>query len=247
MDLKGKTAIITGAAGGIGKATAYRLSEAGAAVAVLDINETGVRETADGIIKAGGKAISAGVDIRDSKAVKEAVAETIRHFGAVDILVNNAGGPAAWHGKGSLFLDSAEETWKFVLDINLLGTMIVTHAVLGDMTARRKGKIINIGSVAGVNGLSGMVDYSAAKGGVIAMTRALAIELGGYSINVNCISPGSIDSRGSSGNPPTFLKRTGKPEEVASLILFLSSAESDFITGQNYIIDGGRVLSTTCR
>ena len=159
---------------------------------------------------------------------------------------NNAGGPANYYQgmKCTRFIDSTEEVWRMVVDINLIGTMIVTRAVLDGMIERQKGKIVNVGSVAGVNGLPNMVDYSAAKGGVIALTRALAIELGEYNINVNCVSPGSIDSRG--GGPPTYLKRVGKPHEVANLIAFLASDESDFITGQNFVIDGGRVLSTKC-
>ena len=122
--------------------------------------------------------------------------------------------------------------------------MIVTRAVLDNMVERKKGKIINIGSVAGVCGLVKMVDYSAAKGGVIAMTKALAIELGEYNINVNCVTPGSIDT--CQGGPQTYLRRLGKPVDIANCVLFLASEESNFITGQNYIVDGGRVLSTTC-
>jgi NAD(P)-dependent dehydrogenase (short-subunit alcohol dehydrogenase family) len=131
-----------------------------------------------------------------------------------------------------------------ILDVNLLGPMILTHAVLGNMVEKRSGKIINIGSVAGVTGLVKMVDYSAAKGGIIAMTKALAIELGEYNINVNCVSPGSIKT--CLGAPATYLKKTGYPEDIANVVCFLASEEAHFITGQNYIVDGGRVLSTTC-
>ena len=132
-----------------------------------------------------------------------------------------------------------------VIDINLMGTLIVTRAVLDGMVERRSGKIVNVASVTGVNGLFNMADYSAAKGGVIAFTRALAVELAEYQINVNCISPGSVHTHRGLG-PPTFLGRTGEPEEFANLIFFLASDESDFITGQNHVIDGGRVLSTKC-
>jgi NAD(P)-dependent dehydrogenase (short-subunit alcohol dehydrogenase family) len=142
------------------------------------------------------------------------------------------------------FADSNEAIWRRVLEVNLLGTMIVTHAVLQIMMQKKRGKIINIGSVAGVNGIATMVDYSASKGGMIAFTHALAIELGEYQINVNCVSPGSIDV--GRGGPQTYLRRVGKPDEVASLVCFLSGDESDFITGQNFIIDGGRVLSMKC-
>lgn len=248
MKLKGKTAIITGAASGIGKAIAFCFAQEGANVCIIDINKAAGEKVVKEIIKRGGTALTMQSDVRDSKRIKQIISNLIERFGSVDILVNNAGGPADFFGiKGverTLFIDSKEDTWNLVLGVNLLGPMIVTHAVLGNMIERHKGKIINIGSVAGVNGLVKMVDYSAAKGGVIAMTRALAIELGEYNINVNCVSPGSIDT--CRGGPPTYLRRLGQPDDVANLVLFLASEESGFITGQNYIIDGGRVLSTTC-
>jgi NAD(P)-dependent dehydrogenase (short-subunit alcohol dehydrogenase family) len=242
-----KTAIVTGAGSGIGRATAYRLAKEGANIVVLDINGNTAKIAADEIIRKGGNAKAVQSDIRDSTRIRQIVTEVLDQYGSIDILVNNAGGPAGFYKgmKSARFIDSTEDVWRKIIDINLIGTMIVTRAVLDTMVSKRKGKIINIGSVAGVNGLINMVDYSAAKGGVISFTRALAIELGEYNINVNCVSPGSVDTP--RGGPPTFLGRLGKPEEFASLITFLASDESDFITGQNYIIDGGRVLSTKCQ
>ena len=245
MRFTGKIILITGAAQGIGKAAACRMAREGAHVVIADLDGTEAEKTADEIIRSGHSAVACQADVRDSMRIQQIVAETVRRSGDIDILVNNAGGPALWSGKGSLFIDSEAETWRRILDINLLGTMIVTHAVLQGMIRKHKGKIVNVGSVAGVNGLVGMADYSAAKGGVIALTRALAIELGAYCINVNCVSPGSIETR-HGPSPETFLKRTGLPEEAADLIAFLASEESNFITGQNYIIDGGRCLSTKC-
>jgi NAD(P)-dependent dehydrogenase (short-subunit alcohol dehydrogenase family) len=252
MTMIGKTAIITGAGSGIGKAAALRFAREGANVVVLDINEATAQSAADEIISNGGIAMPAQSDIRDSARIRAIVAAVLERFGSIDILVNNAGGPAGFFKgmKSTRFIDSTEDVWKMVLDINLLGTLIVTRAVLDTMVEKRRGKIINLGSVAGVNGLVNMADYSAAKGGVIAFTKTLAIELGEYQINVNCVSPGSVSNpRFGSGNggPPTYLGRSGRLDEFASLIYFLASDESDFITGQNYIIDGGRVLSTTCR
>lgn len=246
MRLENKTAIVTGAGAGIGKATAVRLAREGANVVIIDMNETTAAATAREIVAGGGAATAAQCDIRDGASIRRIVDDAVFRYGGLDILVNNAGGPANYYQgmKCTRFIDSTEEVWRMVVDINLIGTMIVTRAVLDGMIERQKGKIVNVGSVAGVNGLPNMVDYSAAKGGVIALTRALAIELGEYNINVNCVSPGSIDSRG--GGPPTYLKRVGKPHEVANLIAFLASDESDFITGQNFVIDGGRVLSTKC-
>jgi NAD(P)-dependent dehydrogenase (short-subunit alcohol dehydrogenase family) len=248
MRFTGKTAIVTGAARGIGRGIALRLAKEGANLAIIDLRGPAAEETAGEIKKLGGTAVAKQSDVRDSARIKEIVAELIDQFGSIDILVNNAGGPASFFGIDGLdntpFIDSKQETWELILDVNLLGPMILTHAVLGSMIEGRKGKIINIGSVAGVTGLVKMVDYSAAKGGIIAMTKALAIELGEYNINVNCVSPGSIKT--CSGAPPTYLKRIGYPDDIANAVCFLASEEADFITGQNYIVDGGRVLSTTC-
>jgi NAD(P)-dependent dehydrogenase (short-subunit alcohol dehydrogenase family) len=248
MRFKDKTAIVTGAARGIGKGIAMRLAQDGANVVIIDLKGPSAEKTAEEIKKLGGKAVARESDVRDSSRIKEIVKDVIDKSGSIDILVNNAGGPASFFGidglKNTTFIDSKQETWEMILDVNLLGPMIITHAVLGNMVERRRGKIINIGSVAGVNGLVKMVDYSAAKGGIIAMTKALAIELGPYNINVNCVSPGSIKT--CLGAPPTYLKRIGYPEDIANVVCFLASEEADFITGQNYIVDGGRVLSTTC-
>lgn len=248
MKLAGRTAIITGAAGGIGRATAVRLAKEGANVTIIDINEAAALQTAETIALAGGVAVVEQADIRDSARIAGIVNTAVQRFGRVDILVNNAGGPVDWISGGalprSLFIDSAEEAWNLVLGVNLLGPMIAIHSVLAHMIENKTGKIVNISSVAGINGISKMVDYSAAKGGIIAMTKALAIELGEHRININCVSPGSIDTL--KGAPQTFLKRPGQPEEVANLVLFLASDESDFITGQNFVIDGGRTLSMKC-
>jgi NAD(P)-dependent dehydrogenase (short-subunit alcohol dehydrogenase family) len=248
MGIQGRTVIVTGAGSGIGKATAQRMAREGAIVIIVDINSEAAERTAVEISETGGKVEAFTGDVCDSVRIRQIVAEVTAQFGSVDILVNNAGGPAEWifnWDAHKRFIDTAEGDWKKVLEINLTGTMIVTQAVLPWMIAKRKGKIVNVASVAGVNGLARLVDYSAAKGGVISLTRALAIELSEYQINVNCISPGSVHTQRGFG-PQSFLGRSGEPAEFASLIYFLASDESDFITGQNYIIDGGRVLSTKC-
>jgi NAD(P)-dependent dehydrogenase (short-subunit alcohol dehydrogenase family) len=240
--LNGKTAIVTGAGAGIGKATVLAMAREGASVTALDVDEHRIKQTAEEVTAAGGSAAGYSVDIRDSERIKQIVNETIEKSGGLDILVNCAGIWSQHTGKSVDFIDSDEETWDWIIGVNLKGTMICTKAVLAHMIKQRHGKIINLGSVAGVNGLPKMVDYSASKGGIISFTKALAVETGQYNIQVNCVSPGSIDTHG--GGPQTLLGRLGTAEETAELILFLASNNSDFITGQNYIIDGGRTLST---
>ncbi|NLB45741.1 MAG: SDR family oxidoreductase, partial [Clostridiaceae bacterium] len=192
MKLQGKTAIVTGAAGNIGRATALLLAAEGATVIVSDINDEKAAAVTAEIIQAGGQALTCITDVRDSKQVISMVQTTLDKYNGVDILVNNAGGSGNLIGKITQFCDSEESTWDFVLDLNLKGTFICTRAVLDTMIKQKSGKIINLGSVAGVNGLMTRVDYSAAKGGIIAFTKALAMELGPYQINVNCVSPGAI-------------------------------------------------------
>jgi NAD(P)-dependent dehydrogenase (short-subunit alcohol dehydrogenase family) len=168
----------------------------------------------------------------------------LEQFETIDILVNCAGGFAGAINRYSHFVDSDEEVWNWVFDVNLKGTLICTKAVIHHMIERGSGKIVNVGSIAGVVGIKKMADYSAAKGGIIAFTKALAMEVGTSGVNVNCVSPGLTERTPGSSHPSngTYLGRSGNPEEIANLIAFLASDEADFITGQNYIIDGGRWL-----
>jgi len=244
VKLKGQTAIVTGAGNGIGKAVAMAMAREGANLVLVDLNGESASAVASEIISAGGYAIAEKADVCDSVRINEIVNRTINELEKIDIVVNNAGGSARLIGKVTPFAESCQSTWEWVIRLNLIAPMIMNRAVVPHMIQRRRGKIVNLGSIAGVNGLPNLVDYSAAKGGVISMTRALAIELGPYGINVNCVSPGAIESR--PGQPNTFLNRSGQPWEVAELILFLASGDSDFITGQNYLIDGGRSLSSKC-
>ena len=243
LGLADKVAVVTGAARGIGRAIALRYAAEGAAVAVDDIRLDGAEAVAAEIEAAGGRALAFDANVTRSAEVRAMVDTVLRRFGQVDILVNNAGGGAALLGKTSAFRDMSEETWKWVIDLNLHGTMICTQAVLGHMIERRYGKIINFGSIAGVGGLPDWTAYSAAKGAIIAFTKSLATEVGEHGLNVNCISPGAILCEGPRDwSRGTWLRRGGEPAEVAALAAFLASDEAAYITGANHMIDGGRTL-----
>lgn len=244
MKLAGKTAIVTGSGHGIGRETAIRFAREGAKVVVVDINMEFAEKAAAEITATGALAIAVQADVRSSKEINRMAEVAFEQFGAIDILVNCAGGFAGAINRYSLFVDSDEEVWDWVFDVNLKGTFICTKAVIHHMIERGSGKIVNVASIAGVVGIKKMVDYSAAKGGIIAFTKALAMEVGTSGVNVNCVSPGLTERSPNSSHKSngTYLGRSGNPEEIANLIAFLASDEADYITGQNYIIDGGRWL-----
>lgn len=240
MNLAGKTAVVTGAAKGLGRSTAIRLAESGARVAAIDINREGLEQVKDAITAAGGDASVYVVDITDNAAVEAAVAEILAAFGHVDILVNNAG--AGWH-KQTPFKDTPNPDWEWILDLNLKGTLYVTHALLNHMAERKYGKIVNVSSIAATTGIPKLAVYAASKGALVAFTKSLAMEMGSYGVNVNCISPGLItDEKVAPPTTGTFLGRKGTADEMAYLIEFLVSDNASFITGVDYLIDGGRVL-----
>ena len=248
MKLNGKIALVTGAGGGIGRAICLRLAAEGASVAVTDLSLEHAEKVAEEIRAAGGRSTGYQADVTSSTQVQDAVQKVLADFGQIDILVNNAGGSAGLLGKLSNFKDTTEEIWSWVLDLNLHGTMRVTHAVIKGMVERKSGKIINIASIAGEVGILDRVDYSAAKGGVISMSKALAMEVGAYGVTVTCVSPGLISrTQGTEPSDGTYVGRNGDQKEVAALVAFLASAEGDFITGVNYTIDGGRTLGPTGR
>jgi NAD(P)-dependent dehydrogenase (short-subunit alcohol dehydrogenase family) len=192
--------------------------------------------------------MSAVCDVRDRKKIFQYVAEAVKRFGKIDYLVNNAGGSSGLLGKLTRFVDAEESTLDFVIDTNLKGAFHCTQAVLPSMISQKYGKIINVSSIAALVGLYDRVDYSAAKAGMIGMTRALAMEVGEYNICVNCVSPGAIARNGKMSDRLTYLGengRCGTPEDIAQTVIFL--AQQDYITGQNIVVDGGRTLGPSHR
>ena len=248
--LQGKTAIVSGAGSGIGRAIALRLAQEGVAVGVFDINAESAGETARAIEAAGGKALAVACDITDYAAVTGAVVRFEAHTGqGTDILVNNAG----WDTPMP-FLKTNEEFWKKVTAINWYGPLHMTHAVAQGMAARKSGRIVNIASDAGRVGSSGEVVYSGCKGATIAFAKALAREVARSNVTVNTICPGPTDTpamdafvgSGEAGQKirdamvrGVPLGRIGQPEDYPGLVAFLASDDAAFITGQTISVSGG--------
>ncbi|MBN2642692.1 MAG: SDR family oxidoreductase [Victivallales bacterium] len=237
--LKDKVAVVTGGADGIGRKIALELAGVGAKIAIMDINLDKARQTSEEIIKAGGTAIAVKVDITQREEVEAGFREVLSALGQIDILVNNAG----FFRLSNEFKNLQEDEWLSMFNINVHGTFRCCRAVLPHMEERQSGKIINIASIAGVAGIAKMAIYSASKGAVISFSKALAMEAGKHNITVNCISPGQLKSYEEDTERGTYLKRSGDlGAETAHMVRFLASSDGDYITGANYIIDGGRVL-----
>jgi len=248
--LQGKTAIVTGAGSGIGRAIAQRLGAEGVTVGVFDINPTGAAETVNAITGAGGKAIAVACDITDYTAVTTAVASFEGQTGAgTDILVNNAG----WDTPMP-FLKTDEAFWKKVTAINWFGPLHMTHAVAQGMAARKSGRIVNIASDAGRVGSTGEVVYSGCKGATIAFAKALAREVARSNVTINTICPGPTDTpamdafvgTGEQGQKirdamvrGVPLGRIGTPDDYPGLVAFLASDDAAFMTGQTISVSGG--------
>lgn len=247
MKLKGKTALVSGGGGAIGRAIALRFADEGAEVAVLDLNGDAAAKVADEVCARGAKSVSYAVDIRDHAAVKACVDATAETLSGIDIVVNSAGGSA--RSRMNLFEKIDIEVFDWMIDVNLRGPMYIIHAALPHLIKRNRGKIVNIASIVALGGKAMCVDYAAAKGGIIAATKSLAIELGRHNINVNAVSPGLVQRPGElPADPEAFahrfscLNRLCTQEDIANAAMFLASPESDYVTGQNYVIDGGRSL-----
>jgi len=242
MRLTGKVAFITGGGGNIGYHTGLKLASAGAKIAVCDINADVVQRAVDGIVAHGGEAFGVVANVADSQSVDDAVQRVIDTCGSIDIMVHAAGGSA--RSRMQYLVEQTDEVIHDVIGVNLFGAIYCSRAAARNMIKQQSGRIINVASINGTEGNIKCVEYSASKGGIIAMTRALAKELGAYGITVNCVSPGLVQRPNEQRDvsQTNFLGRNGTADEVASLIAFLASDEAAFITGQNYIIDGGRSL-----
>jgi 2-hydroxycyclohexanecarboxyl-CoA dehydrogenase len=246
--LAGKTALVTGGASGIGAACSRRLAAEGARVAVCDVNVEGARAVAGEL---DGEAFA--MDVTDSPSVREALNGIEETLAPVDLLVNNAG-----TDQFGFFKDTDEALWQRIVDINLIGVMRTTSAVLPGMIERGGGRIVNIASEAGRVGSSGSAAYSAAKGGVIAFSKTIAREGARFGVLCNAIAPGPIDTPllnrapaelGALGQKvvdimvgSTALRRMGKPDEVAAVVAFLCSEDSSYVTGQALGVSGGLAM-----
>lgn len=246
MRLKNKVAIVTGGAKGLGRAFALRLAEEGAAVMVVDIDN--LKQTVDTIKYTGGQAQFFQADVarmEDTLAMAKATKEA---FGRIDILINNAAIYAGIKRKAFNEIDLAE--WDLVMNVNVKGAFLSTRAVFPYMKEQGYGKIVNLASEVFFTGSQGFAHYVASKGGIIGLTRALAVELGPHNICINCVAPGFTDTEASRGLADvskydvtkTPLQRLEKPEDLTGAALFLVSSESDFITGQTLLVDGGRAM-----
>lgn len=249
ISLRGKTAVITGGASGIGLGTAIRLAEAGSDIAILDIQIEKGLEAVSSIEEMDARAIFVECDVRSDTSCQNAIGAIMKKFGSVDILFNNAGVAIR---KNSIDLSEAE--WDLALDVGLKGMFLVSHHVLPYMIKAGGGSIINTGSGWSMKGGPNAVSYCAMKGGVLNLTRAMAIDHGPQNIRVNCVCPGDVDTpllrseleqlgedetefmRAAADRP---LNRVGTPEDIANAVLFFASDMSAWVTGAHLVVDGG--------
>jgi NAD(P)-dependent dehydrogenase (short-subunit alcohol dehydrogenase family) len=245
--LAGRIAVVTGAANGIGRASALRLAREGADLAVVDREGDALTQVAGQIAGSGRQVLPITADWTDGAAVRAAIDAIRGRFGRVDVLFNNVGQSA--RERASLFHLSDEETWRFVLEVSLLTTMRATRLVVDEMMARGSGRIVNMSTESAFYGDVGFADYAAAKMGVVGFTRSLARELAPYRINVNAVCPGAIRTRAHDRLPREVIDKVrtsvpmgfvAEPEDVAGVVAFLASDDARYITGQSILIDGGR-------
>jgi 3-oxoacyl-[acyl-carrier protein] reductase len=245
--LDNRNAIVTGSARGIGKAIAMKLAGEGANVVIIDVNLESAEETSREIVAIGRKSFALKVDVSNFGEMEALINKTRDEWGSVDILVNNAG-----ITRDNLILKMTPDDYDMVININLKGVFNGIKAVYPVMMKQRSGKIVSIASVIGLIGNAGQANYASSKAGVIALTKTAAKELAGRNVTVNAVAPGYIrtamtDKLADNVKEEMLkmipLKRMGQPEDVAKAVLFLSSEDSDYITGQTITVDGGMVMS----
>lgn len=245
MSLSSKTAVVTGAGSGIGRACAVRLARDGAALAVWDLNAEAAAETVRLIEAEGGRAKAYVGDASDRAAIDGILAQVRADLGPVLILVNNAGITGFMP-----FLEITPEALERIYRVNLMGPFFLTQAALPDMLAAGWGRVINISSSSAQTGSAGMTHYSSSKGGIIALTKSLAAEFAARGITVNNIPPGFIDTPMTRSSPidvdaiaaASPMKRAGRPEDIAAACAFLASEDAGYVTGQTFGVNGGRVI-----
>jgi len=245
--LQGRRAVVTGAAMGLGRASAIALAEEGAELILFDREAEGLEETAAAVRSAGRPAHTRVLDLTVEAEIEAAFAEARARCGPIDVLLNNVGGSARERARE--FWESSSDVWRDVIGLSLMPTLFCSRQVVPEMRARKQGKIVNIASDAPLVGDSRHCDYSAAKAGVIGFTRSLARELAPFAVNVNAICPGPMHTRAVDLLPREMMERVaaaipmqryGRPEEVARAVVFLACSDSDYITGQSLLVDGGR-------
>ena len=246
MKLKGKIALVTGAGQGIGRSIALKFAEEAADLALFDINRDSCTETAQQCQSLGRRCAVFVVDVANRERVQMACEEALAVFGGVDILVNNAG-----FDRGATLLRVTEDDWQAVLDVHLKGALNCIQALAPAMIRKNYGKIVNISSIYGKSGGIAAISYSAAKGGIIGLTKSIARELGRNNINVNAVLPGLTDTPTIREMPDKYkkiiieatpLRRMARPEEVANVVAFLASDESSYITGATIEVTGGWMM-----
>lgn len=246
MSLKGKAAMITGAGRGIGFAIARRLAGMGASVCIVDLNQEDMHRAIEEVTALGARAIGIPCDVSDWEQVQKAVNETVEKFGKIDILVNNAG-----ITKDNLIIRMTPEDWDKVLAVNLKGAFLFIKAVARVMMKNNYGKIVNITSVVGIFGNAGQANYSASKAGLIGLTKSVAKEFAKKGIRCNAVAPGFIETDMTKNLPEQAVKSfiditplgyPGKTDDVANVVAFLCSPESDYITGEVIRVDGGMAM-----